>query len=221
LANPPTGPSLAQLGLRARTKMQSFAQTICKIWMDFLILSSTIFSLYLLKVFIEEPNTKTTSFLFGSIILSIVLLMYHQYRKDLKTREFIGFLRWSLKSALLLRKYALLSLVIILVIYVVGMVIVNPINLSFYFFISVFAASTGYLIYFPKKTIFSTLLFYVGVTLMSVGLMAISDLASPTELLLVNKSRLIDIIFGLGVLLVVSMNERGLGLTVLSPLKKT
>jgi hypothetical protein len=181
-------------------------------WMDLLLFMSTCFSLYLLKVFFENPNVSVMSFFFGSVILSITLVFYQQYKKSLKTTEFIGFLSWTAMSIRKYQQYLAIALIGMLMIYAVGMLILNPQNINLYIILSVVIASTGQLINLPKKTFTGVFLFYTGVVLLSMGLLIVVGMMSLTQTIFGQEIRLLDFVFGVGILIIVYLNEVEFGL---------
>jgi DNA-binding PadR family transcriptional regulator len=180
--------------------------------MDFVILGTSIVALYLLKQFIEDPNAEVLSFFFGAILLSVTFLIYNQYKKSLKTRKVFGFMQWFLQLLQEKRRYIATTIVSMLMIYAVGMLILEPYNRSFYIMLMVLIASTGMLIYYPKKTFFGVIKFYIGIGLLAYALMLIVNLLSITSTLFEQRVRLLDVGVGIALLVLIQMNEDWLGI---------
>ncbi|MFH0862312.1 MAG: hypothetical protein V1875_04700 [Candidatus Altiarchaeota archaeon] len=185
-------------------------------FLDALILSATLLSLYLLKIFLYSPNVEVISFLMSTLFFAVALVVYQQYKNDLKAREFIGFFRWVLEQTGNNRKYILAIFVALIVVYSAGMILLTQKNVGMYVLISVLASSSILVIFARKRNIWLISKFYLGVALLVVGLMLLAGLFSATEYLVESSIRWLDIVFGLGILFVTHMNEKTLGLAALS-----
>jgi hypothetical protein len=182
--------------------------------LDLAVLASTLFSLYLLNLFAKNPGMEVFSFLFGSVIFSLSLILYHRYHTHMtRTNEVISFFRWLPRLVVSQRNYIILGFSVLLLIYIVAMAYFNPQRLSLYLVSAVVVASTGQLIYSPlKKTVFSVLKFYLGVLMMTLGIVVSVDLMSLTELVFGYQTRFLDLVAGIGLILLVYLNEKALGL---------
>jgi hypothetical protein len=186
-------------------------------WMDLLLFLSTCFSLYLLREFFQNPNVQVMSFFFGSVILSITLVFYQQYKKSLKATEFIGFVTWTVISIKKFQQYFAIAFVSMLMIYAIGMLILNPNNLNLYIVLSVVIASTSLLIGLPKKTFMGVLKFYIGTVMLPLGLLITVGMMSLTQEVFGQEIRLLDFIFGVGLLVIVYLNRTEFGLPAITP----
>jgi len=186
---------------------------------DIILVGSTLVSLYLIKVFIDNPNAEVLSFLFGSILLSIVLILYHQYKKYLKTTKVLGFMQWIEQLAEAQKNYIALTLISLFLIYVTVMFVTNPQFRGVYLILAALFLASAALIYVPKKTVKGALRFYLGISLMMYALTLIIGWMKLTGLVFETESRLIDVGVGLALLVIVHLNESVFGVRE-STLKK-
>ncbi len=189
------------------------AALIKELFRDIILATSTLLSLYLLKVFFDNPTVEVLSFFFGSLLLSLVLVLYHQYKKYLKTREVIGFMQWVERLAESQRVYIALTIVTLLLIYLAGMFVLNPQYRGVYLMLAVLFASLAALVYYPKKTTGEAVRFIAGMALLVYGLLLIVGWMSVTSFF-GNNVRLIDAGFGAALLILVHVNEGFFGIRV-------
>ncbi len=179
--------------------------------LELLVAASAILSIYFLWRFYQDPNVQVLSFLAGSLLLSIAFTIYNRYRKQMKkAQEIISFMQWMRKSANENQKSILLAIVGIFIIYSMGMLLTRPEQRSLYIILSVVFASTAELIYYPRKTPAIALEFYAAVTTMVLGLLLLTGFFSLTGLLLESPERMIDLFFGMGLVVLVYLNDKKL-----------
>jgi len=183
-------------------------------WMDLVLVASIALLTYLLLEFIKDPNTEALNFLFASVLLALTLLLYHQYKKSQRGAKMVSFIHWMMHEAHNQRKQIALIVIVWFIIYSVGMLILHLANVGPYILMTVIAASTVHLIYSPRNTITQALKFYVGVTMLTGGLLMLFNVLSLTEMSFDHKVWLIDVSFGAGLLLLAYMNRKTLGLEV-------
>lgn len=203
---------LGKVGESVGSAYGQIAKSLAENWMDALFLVAILFSLFLLKEFYANPNMEGLSFLLGMVLLSLIILLYSQYKKQLKARAFEGFLAWLREYMAARRKYVATVVVAVALVYVSVMLFMNPQDKGYYVILAVVVASTGLLAYNPKKDMSEVARFYVGVTLIAYGLMLLVDWVSVTQLLFNAKSRLIDAGVGVGLLLLVQLNQDYFGI---------
>ena len=202
-----------KLGLKAVFNVVFNAvKAIRRSWVDLVILGAILASLYLLKQFVESPNAEALSFFFVSLLLSFTLMLYNRYRKSLKTAKFIGFMEWFFQLVKSNSRYIASLLVLVLMIYVVGMFMLKPHQRNMYLMAIILTASTGLLIYYPKRSILGVLKFYVGIILLAYGLLLIVDGVSLTGTFFESKVRLLDLGIGIAFLVLVHLNEGWIGI---------
>jgi len=206
--------------VKARVSTKEQFEAMRGLALDLALVSSTLISLFLLRSFFQNPNMQAMSFFTGSVILSLTLVFYQQYKKSLKTRDFISFFSWSLQTIKSNRQYVSLLFVVLLMVYAGGMLVMNTRNYGWYVILSVVAASSVQLIYSQKKTMTDVLKFYAGVLMIVFGLVLTVDMLSITGSFFGYRLRVFDFFFGLGMLLVVYMNEKELGLTTMGSTQK-
>jgi len=198
---------------------RALSYNVAGVWMDFVLIFCFLASLLLLKQFLENPNLGAFGFLVGSVLLSLVVLMFKQYKNTLKTAKVVGFIEWFVEDFQKQRKMIGLAAGILLMIYAIGMLIVHQRDRGIYLLVAVIAAATVHLAYNPKKDLMEIAKFYAGMVAMSAGLMLVFSLISLTELFFGSRVFVIDAVFGVGLLLVVYLNEKTLGLSSLSSTK--
>jgi hypothetical protein len=182
--------------------------------MDLLIILSTLASLYLLYVFFQDPNVEVFSFLLGVVTLAFSIMLYSRYKKDLKTREFVGFVSWIVLKVRAYRQFIEIFMVLLLLIYFIGMYVLTRANLGLYVALSVTVASSTQLILSPKRSFTSVAKFYLGIVMLTFGLVLTVGMMSVTEWFLEQPMRVLDFGLGVGMLLLAYMNEKELGLSV-------
>ncbi|MFH1054798.1 MAG: hypothetical protein V1744_01755 [Candidatus Altiarchaeota archaeon] len=207
---------------RVKGKISLFSKNtselLTELWEDIILLASVLLSLKLLTDFVDMPNEQALNFLLGSILISLALLLYHQYKKSLKTAKFVGFMEWVLDMAKTRRRPIALVVVAIFMIYSVGMLILNPENMAPYLILTILVASTVNMIYSQTaNTVSDVFKFYVGVLIITSGLLMIAGMISVTGILFGSSMWVIDAGFGLGLLVIAYLNEKSLGVALLIP----
>ena len=139
---PSSEKSMKRMGVKFKSFPKTVSSKLKEVWMDLVIVFVTLFAVYLLKLFFDNPDVEVLSFFFGTLFLSVTLILYSQYKKYLKTRKFIGFIQWLSQLADSKKKYIATTLMGVVIIYVAVMLMLNPQNKSFYFILAVVAAST-------------------------------------------------------------------------------
>jgi DNA-binding MarR family transcriptional regulator len=193
-------------------KLKKTLAKIRSLWADTLLTLSVLILIHFLRIFLMDPNAQALSFLFASVLASLLLLMIHQYRKTVDKMRVVTFVKWTFNTANAQRRIIAFIIVLWFILYSLGMIILNPENLSPYLVMTILSASTIHLIYSPKNTIRESLKFYFGILLLCAGLLLIAGLESLTDMLFESKSRLIDLFFGLGFILLAYINQEALGL---------
>jgi len=183
---------------------------------DFLLLATTLFSVYLLYLFIQEPNAEALSFFFAVLMFSVTLLLYNHYKKHSKAGGLLGFADWLFWVVKSRRKYFALIAIYVLLIYVVAKIILRPLDSAPYLMYFILLVSTSVLLYYPKKTLFGTIKFYVGMAALMYSVILIAGLSSLTYLLAGTAYRLLDLFVGFCVITLVQLNEDTLGVGVKS-----
>jgi len=165
------------------------------------ILVATGLCIYLLYLFIQDPNRQMFSLLFASLIGSMVLILYSRYKYELKSRPFISFLEWMahfLKS----RRGSISAVsVTVSLVYVFGMMIMDPANIPSYIVIAAILFATSVILYTSHNTLKHILKFYVGVGLVTYSLLLIVGVASLSGILTGEQFTLFDVVLGLIILL--------------------
>ncbi len=189
---------------------------------EIIIIFSAILSIYLIKLFLENPNVQGGSFVGGSVALSVSLVMYSRYQKHMRsTKQIISFGQWIQKNIHSMEKSLAFMMVGLGMIYTIGMLVLHFMGI---FFLSSFSfnllvistillAATTELVYYPNKTVHIVGRFYAGITLMVVGLMIVVDMINITEGLFGSRQRIIDLIFGIGFLILAHLNEKRFGVS--------
>jgi hypothetical protein len=216
------GFGLAIRGLRLRMRAISKKEKtdLRGIQMDVLIVLSSMFSIYLLVMFFKNPDVEAFSFLLGSAMLSIAIILYQQYSKTLRAKEFFGFATWVFQQVVNYRDYLLMLFVLVLMVYDVGMFVLKRFALSTFILFAVIIASTGYLIFFPKRTLTGVVKFYLGMFLLALGLVLVLNILSLTEYVFGEAIRWLDFVFGIGFIFLAHLNERELGLASIGRQRK-
>ncbi|MFH1404459.1 MAG: hypothetical protein ABIH11_09345 [Candidatus Altiarchaeota archaeon] len=203
-----------KFGRFADTSKRSFTSVIVSFFMnlrDILIIASTLLSLYLLYNFILSPNTAILNFLLGAILLALVLILYRQYEKYLKTRSFISFVEWVMLLINMRRKHIAVIITLVFLIYIAGLMMLDPDDTGIYLMGCMVVLTTGLLISYPKKSIADALKFYVGMAQLMYSMLLIVGMLSITDPILVSKSRTIDVVVGILFLIILQLNEEFFG----------
>ena len=189
---------------------------------EFLVFGSVIFSLYLIQAFVKNPNVEGASFVFGALTLSFSIILYNRYRKQMKAAQKMqAFFPWLKEHALSVHKTLELFLIFLLSVYSFGMLFLyiggtvnlTPMQLNFFIVLSVLVASSAELVYYPKKTLRIIAHFYLGIILMLMGLLIIFGLIDLTMLLFGNSNRFVDLIFGIGSIILAYINDKKFGIS--------
>ncbi|MBU0763050.1 MAG: hypothetical protein KKD39_08495 [Candidatus Altiarchaeota archaeon] len=169
---------------------------------------SLLISIYLLKIFLTNPNREALNFLLGSLCLSIFMVAYSRKHKNtapqMMVKNLMSWVRLSYKKT---KKLMLLFLAAMGLVYSAGMIFVQPDAVGFYVMLVVFFASTVEIIYFPRKTSAMIFKFYLGTLLMAGGIVLIIGLISLSRLTLGERVYYLDFIFGLGMLVLAYIND--------------
>lgn len=182
------------------------------LWLDIVVLCMVVISLKLLKNFADAPDVQALSFFFASLMLSLVLILYQQYKRSMKAAQFVSFFQWAVEATVGQRKIIALAIVVALIMYSVGMSLLHPGKAGLYIIVAVVVAATGHLIYSPKRSPAKIIKFYAGVVLISTGLVLVVGLISLTETLFGNEVRVLDFFFGFSFLFIAYFNQRDFGL---------
>jgi len=182
------------------------------LWLDIVVLCMVIISLKLLKNFADAPDMQALSFFFASLTLSLVLILYQQYKRSMKAAQFVSFFQWAVETTVGQRRLIALAFVVALIMYSVGMSLLHPDKAGLYIIIAVVVAATGHLLYSPRKGPARFVKFYAGVILISTGLVLVVGLISLTETLFGNEVRVLDFFFGFCFLFIAYFNQRDFGL---------
>jgi|GEM_PF-5060830 len=189
---------------------------------EVIVLISAVLAIYFTKLFIDSPNVEGLSFILGSLTFSIALVLYSRYQKQMRSKkEIISFVQWLRKNLVTMERSFLLFIIAICMVYTMGMIalhywhifFLSDWHLNFLIIATVLLAATTELVYYPKKTIRMMGNFYVGVLLMVVGLMIAVDLLNITEGIFGSRQRIIDLIFGVGFIILAYLNDKKLGVS--------
>jgi predicted transcriptional regulator len=179
-----------------------------------ILLALVLSSAYLIYVFLRNPNTQVFSFLYATIILSFSLLLYRDYRNELKTDAAVNFIEWRIRF---IKKhgghiFTLLSLVSL--VYAVGMIVMDPDRMDVYIMLAAFLVSTSTVFYTAELTVKNILKFYAGVLLLTYSLLLITGASSVTETVLNYFIRIVDLGVGLVVMVIVYINRQFFGVNI-------
>jgi transposase len=212
----PLKAKLAESSSKLTSSAGFFSSILRASYRDVVLMISTASAVYLLYLFVTKPNKEVLSFFFAVLMFSIVLLLYNQYKKHLKTAGFIGFVEWFLWMLKKRRRYIALIMTYILFIYVLVLVIVYPLTRAVNLIYLIVLMSTSVLIYYPKKNLLETAKFHIGMVALMYALLLLSGLSSITLALLKEQSRLFDVFIGFCIILLVQLNEDKIGVGVKS-----
>ncbi|MBD3260822.1 MAG: hypothetical protein GF334_03960, partial [Candidatus Altiarchaeales archaeon] len=112
---------------------------------DFFALISILISLRLFYLFIRDPNTQVYSFFFGSLLFSATVFFYRKYRRIHKSDESVDFIQWLPNFIVENRVYITTILIAFSLVYVLGLIWLNPSDLPFYLLLAVFLVSIAVL----------------------------------------------------------------------------
>ena len=210
---------MAESRARFKSRIDAYGNLVKSSYRDFILLASTLISVYLLYVFITKPNNEVLSFFLAVLIFSVVLLLFNQYDRYLKTKKVISFIEWLMWVIGSRKRYVAIIITYILMIYFVVMFIVYPADRAAYLTYSIVVISTSVLISAPKKNVMDVIKFYIGIIFLTYSVLLIVGLRSITITLLEESSRIVDVIVGVVILLLVQLNDENLGVGVNS-LKK-
>ncbi len=199
---------------RARQKMRkAVRRLVADVQSNPLLYISLIMSLYLLRLFYMNPRAEALTFLLAAIFMSMALLSYQQKKRN---KELYGPSRQhkalSLGPMISLvkqkKKQFVIPVVAVGLVYSIGMIILNPKNMSLYILLAVFCAVTAEITFFPRKTFSIVAKFYLGMMLITSGLVLLLGVASLTETFMGEKARHLDFLFGLGMIILAYINDR-------------
>ncbi|MBD3387721.1 MAG: hypothetical protein GF416_01620 [Candidatus Altiarchaeales archaeon] len=176
-------------------------------WADLMFLLALLLSLFMLKLFIDNPSMEVLSFFLFALMMSVVFVFYSQYQRQMKTRKVIGFAQWMIEWVEKRKNYVASVITAIFLIYIAIMLFIYPEHKAILFLLAVIVASTGMVIFYPKKEPREILAFYGGVALLTLGLMLVMDWLSPTQFFFGSRVRMLDFGVGVGLLLIVHLNE--------------
>lgn len=179
-----------------KNAVKLFAEKIREEFHKLLFLLSIGFSLYLLLMFLQDPNKEIFSFLFGTFIISLILILYARYKSELERRAFIGFAEWFIVFLKRHRGPLLVTSVGISLVYVLGMVTLGGVDSTAYFIIAAVLLSTPVAIYMPHSDVHSIFRFYAGMVLLVYSMLLLVGVSSITSELFKQPFALMDFAFG-------------------------
>lgn len=190
------------------------------IWIELIVVMSVALSAYLIKLFIDQPDAQAASFVGGSFALSTALLVYSRYQRQMKSKtKIISFSQWIIRHLRLANRSISLFLIALAMIYCIGLIFLHfggliPLfswELNVILVFTILLAATTELVYYPDKTLKIVSGFYLGILLIVLGLMIVLGMINLTESLFGSKSRVIDLIFGIGFLVFSHINRKTFG----------
>ncbi|HHQ44981.1 MAG TPA: hypothetical protein ENN13_02475 [Candidatus Altiarchaeales archaeon] len=179
-----------------------------------LLFISAVVSAYMLYRFISNPNTEILSFLFSAVLISIVMLLYHEYKSKLKTKEVVSFLEWRMLFLKQHRIHLFMTFTMVSLIYVSGMMIMDPSGLDTYIMAAGFLMSTSVLLYKKDATRAGVVKFYAGILSLTYSVLLAGGVSSITRILIDEKLRAVDVAVSVILLFLVYVNKDFLGVNV-------
>jgi len=174
---------------------------------DLSVVLGFLTAIYLIRFFIEDPNTRILDFMASIVLFSVILFVYRNSKEKLKTKtifqSFFAFLSILKREW----KVVVFSIFIVLLIYFVGWMFIYPEIKVLSLMLCTMVLCSIIQLYHPLKPIIYMPRFYVGMVALVYALLLLLGVANISSNLFEIENRLIDLAVGVAVLALVYINR--------------